>query len=81
MLKTRHTAPGFWMAGLGLFENAHSLFSDICEKNHLQSCIAQAKEVLHQLDCTPEPSQPTNSGTSLLLKFKTYIFIEMGSLI
>ncbi|KAH7523904.1 E3 ubiquitin-protein ligase AIP2 [Ziziphus jujuba] len=62
VLKTRYTSPGFWAAGLGLFEQAQSLVTDASEKNHLQSCIAQAKEVLHQVHNPPEPSNPSNGG-------------------
>ncbi|KAF3446136.1 hypothetical protein FNV43_RR11315 [Rhamnella rubrinervis] len=62
VLKTRYTAPGFWVAGLGLFEQAQSLVSDASEKTHLQTCIAQAKEVLHQVDNPPELSQSNNGG-------------------
>ncbi|GMN63284.1 hypothetical protein TIFTF001_032409 [Ficus carica] len=60
VLKTRYTSPGFWHAGLGLFEQADGLVSDASEKSHLQSCIAQAKDFLHQDDDIP--TQPTNSG-------------------
>ncbi|KAF2304247.1 hypothetical protein GH714_028853 [Hevea brasiliensis] len=32
ILKTRYTAPGFWLAGLGLFEQAECLVSDASER-------------------------------------------------
>ncbi|KAK7377147.1 hypothetical protein VNO80_02567 [Phaseolus coccineus] len=50
VLKTRYTAPGFWNAGLGLFELAHLLVSEPSEKEHLKACIAQAREHLHLED-------------------------------
>ncbi|PON31295.1 hypothetical protein TorRG33x02_358180, partial [Trema orientale] len=62
VLKTRYTSPGFWAAGLGLFERAHGLVSDSSEKTHLKSCVSQAKEVLHQVDNPTQPSQSTTPG-------------------
>ncbi|QCD99254.1 E3 ubiquitin-protein ligase AIP2 [Vigna unguiculata] len=50
VLKTRYTAPGFWNAGLGLFELAYLLVSEPSEKEHLKACIAQAREHLHGED-------------------------------
>ncbi|XP_030470457.1 E3 ubiquitin-protein ligase AIP2 isoform X1 [Syzygium oleosum] len=62
ILKTRHTAPGFWLAGLGLFEEAESLVSNPSEKENLKSCIAQAREQLHIADNpTPESTQSNAS--------------------
>ncbi|CAN0871197.1 E3 ubiquitin-protein ligase AIP2 [Linum grandiflorum] len=60
VLKTRHTAPGFWLAGLGLFELAESLASDPSQKSHLRSCVSQAKELLNQVE-TP-PALSSNRG-------------------
>ncbi|XP_022146054.1 E3 ubiquitin-protein ligase AIP2 [Momordica charantia] len=61
VLKTRFTAPGFWLAGLKLFEFSLTLLSDHSERQHLQACVAQAKEILHQID---NPSQPPQSSSS-----------------
>ncbi|KAL5559573.1 hypothetical protein UlMin_035784 [Ulmus minor] len=58
VLKTRYTAPGFWAAGLCLFEHAHLLFSDASEKKQLVSFIAEANEVLNEID----PSLPSLSS-------------------
>ncbi|XP_038991492.1 E3 ubiquitin-protein ligase AIP2-like [Hibiscus syriacus] len=44
ILKTRYTAPGFWLAGLRLFELSESLVSAPAEKDHLKNCISQAKK-------------------------------------
>ncbi|KAJ6924207.1 hypothetical protein NC652_017494 [Populus alba x Populus x berolinensis] len=60
VLKTRYIAPGFWLAGLGLFQEALLLTSDSTEKEHLKNCIAQAKEHLDQIENPPDVSQ--NSG-------------------
>ncbi|KAG9138253.1 hypothetical protein Leryth_001462 [Lithospermum erythrorhizon] len=54
ILKTRYTAPGFWNAGLQLFLVAEQLVSHMPEKKHLQSCISQAREHLHEYDNQPE---------------------------
>lgn len=66
MLKTRYTAPGFWNAGLGLFEQAQLLVSETSEKEHLKACIAHAREHLHLEDNPSQALQPelnhTNGG-------------------
>lgn len=62
VLKTRYTSPGFWLAGLSLFEEAHGLVSDGSEKSHLQSCIAQAKEFLNHADDPSRQSRPPSTG-------------------
>lgn len=61
ILKTRYTAPGFWLAGLGLFQEAETLVTDSSEKKHLQNCIVQAKEHLHLAD-NPPLVYPRSSG-------------------
>ncbi|KAJ9168130.1 hypothetical protein P3X46_019692 [Hevea brasiliensis] len=62
ILKTRYTAPGFWLAGLGLFEQAECLVSDASEKDHLRSCVAQAKEHLHLTGNPPDVSPSSSRG-------------------
>ncbi|KAK7311034.1 hypothetical protein RJT34_08900 [Clitoria ternatea] len=57
VLKTRYTAPGFWNAGLGLFEQAYLLVSESSEKEHLKACITQAREHLHLGDNPSQASQ------------------------
>lgn len=61
MLKTRYTAPGFWNAGLGLFEQALLLVSEPSEKAHLKACIANAKEHLHLEDNPSQALQPAEN--------------------
>ena len=58
VLKTRYTAPGFWSAGLGLFEQAILFVSEPSEKKHLNDCIALAREHLHLGDNPPQNLQP-----------------------
>ncbi|KAI9118446.1 hypothetical protein K1719_010778 [Acacia pycnantha] len=66
VLKTRYTAPGFWNAGLGLFEQAELLVSDPSEKEHFKGCISQAREELHLEDNPTQAAQsaqnPVNGG-------------------
>ncbi|KDP33998.1 hypothetical protein JCGZ_07569 [Jatropha curcas] len=62
ILKTRYTAPGFWHAGLGLFEQAEVLVSDSSEKEHLKNCIAQAKEQLNLAQNPPDVSSSSSRG-------------------
>ena len=50
VLKTRYTAPGFWLAGLRLFELAESLATDSSEKENLKSCIAGARQLLKDVE-------------------------------
>lgn len=64
ILKTRYTAPGFWLAGLRLFELAESLVSDPSQKQHLKACIAKAKEHLHEIDNAPEASEANYNTTN-----------------
>lgn len=61
MLKTRYKAPGFWNAGLGLFQLAESLTSDSSEKEHLKGFISMAKENLHLGDDPSQASQPARN--------------------
>lgn len=61
ILKTRYTAPGFWLAGLRLFEQAECTFSDPSEKEHLKKCIAQAKDHLHNIDNPQTDSQSSEN--------------------
>ncbi|KAK9946791.1 hypothetical protein M0R45_012236 [Rubus argutus] len=61
VLKTRYTSPGFWAAGLALFQLALTLVSDPAEKNHLLNYISEAQKVVHQEDDPPNPSPP-NQG-------------------
>ncbi|CAN6722082.1 unnamed protein product [Malus baccata var. baccata] len=57
VLKTRYTSPGFWAAGLALFQLSHSLVSDPSEKAHLLACIDEARQV-GNLTVGREPPQP-----------------------
>ncbi|KAL5850719.1 hypothetical protein ACOSQ3_008767 [Xanthoceras sorbifolium] len=75
ILKTRYTAPGFWLAGLRLFELAESLVADPSEKQHLKICIAQAKEHLHEIDNLPEASH-TNNATNRGYLFEGHLTVD-----
>ena len=66
--------PGFWIAGLGLFMEAESLVSESSEREHLRSCIAEAREQLREVKNqseVPESGQSNSSRgqSAFLLKF------------
>uniref|UniRef100_A0A7N0TKM2 RING-type E3 ubiquitin transferase n=1 Tax=Kalanchoe fedtschenkoi TaxID=63787 RepID=A0A7N0TKM2_KALFE len=63
VLKTRYTAPGFWLSGLRLFEQAERFFSDPAENRHLKSCVSDAKQHLHDLgNIDPDRNRPGQGG-------------------
>lgn len=64
ILKTRYTSPGFWNAGLNLFQDAEHLVSDASERKHLQSCIVQAQEQLGEVVNGSDESRSRDSRTS-----------------
>ncbi|RDX68409.1 E3 ubiquitin-protein ligase AIP2 [Mucuna pruriens] len=76
VLKTRYTAPGFWNAGLGLFEQAHLLVSEPAEKEHLKACIAQAREHLHLEDNPSQPSQLTDNQANRGYLFEGHLTVD-----
>ncbi|KAF7846923.1 hypothetical protein BT93_L3570 [Corymbia citriodora subsp. variegata] len=73
ILNTRYTAPGFLLAGLELFKEAESLVSHPSEKEHLKSCIAQAREQLHIAD-NPTPESTKSNATRALIESRGYLF-------
>ncbi|XP_040998964.1 E3 ubiquitin-protein ligase AIP2 [Juglans microcarpa x Juglans regia] len=76
VLKTRYTAPGFWLAGLGLFEEAESLLSVPSEKEHLKACIVQAREHLHQLSNPSEASESAQNMSSGGYLFEGHLTVD-----
>ncbi|KAM7276516.1 hypothetical protein ACFE04_018382 [Oxalis oulophora] len=62
ILKTRYTAPGFWLAGLHLFEAMLLTTTTPSQKEHLNSCILQAKEQLHLVHNPPVSTPSLNRG-------------------
>ncbi|XVE70809.1 hypothetical protein DITRI_Ditri10aG0100200 [Diplodiscus trichospermus] len=67
ILKTRYTAPGFWFAGLRLFELLESFVSDPSEKGHLRNCISQAKEHLNEIE-NPVPLSESSQNRGYLFE-------------
>ncbi|KRH15708.1 hypothetical protein GLYMA_14G105900v4 [Glycine max] len=76
VLKTRYTAPGFWNAGLGLFEQAHLLVSDPSEKEHLKACIAQAREHLHLEDNPSQTLRPADNQANRGYLFEGHLTVD-----
>lgn len=59
VLQSRYTAPGFWLAGLRLFVLVEGMISEKSQKEHLNKCIARAREHLHDVENeVPAPRQP-----------------------
>ncbi|KAJ6826985.1 E3 ubiquitin-protein ligase AIP2 [Iris pallida] len=65
VLQTRYTAPGFWLAGLRLFEQVQGLVSESSEKEHLKKCIARAREHLNEMDTEVVVSERQPDGRYL----------------
>ncbi|XP_028777379.1 E3 ubiquitin-protein ligase AIP2-like [Neltuma alba] len=76
VLKTRYTAPGFWNAGLGLFEQAELLVSDPSEKEHLKGCISQARGELHLEDNPTQASQPAQNPVNGGYLFEGHLTVD-----
>ncbi|KAL3633446.1 D-lactate dehydrogenase [Castilleja foliolosa] len=62
ILKTRYTSPGFWQAGLNLFQEAEQLVSNASDRKHLQSCIAMAQDQLNEVQNQSDDLRSTTNG-------------------
>ncbi|XP_057952996.1 E3 ubiquitin-protein ligase AIP2 [Malania oleifera] len=76
VLKTRYTAPGFWLAGLKLFEQAERLVSDSSEREHLKSCIAGAREQLHEPENQPGALESTQDRANRGYLFEGHLTVD-----
>ncbi|KAJ8750710.1 hypothetical protein K2173_015891 [Erythroxylum novogranatense] len=76
ILKTRHTSPGFWLAGLRLFEEAETLTPNSSEKEYLKSCIAQAKEHLELGEIPPVASDSSLRSTDRGYLFEGHLTVD-----
>ncbi|KAK1263520.1 E3 ubiquitin-protein ligase AIP2 [Acorus gramineus] len=72
ILQTRYTAPGFWQAGLRLFEEAGRLVAEPSERNHLRSCVVRAREHLHEAEYPPDVS---NSAPDTRFLFEGHLTV------
>lgn len=65
LLQTRYVAPGFWIIGLKVFEEAEKLVTKLSEKNHMKACISRACEHLGEAgnreDASAHQQQNTDS--------------------
>lgn len=83
ILQTRYTAPGFWLAGLRLFEDAERLVTESSQKEHLKMCIARAHEHLQDEENRPEvPVSNARRGIPssnflLAFRFATYLLFVL----
>ncbi|KAK4422335.1 E3 ubiquitin-protein ligase AIP2 [Sesamum alatum] len=76
ILKTRYTSPGFWNAGLNLFREAEQLVLDASERKHLQSCIAQARDQLGEVENQSEDSRSTENRTNRGYLFEGHLTVD-----
>ncbi|KAI3454019.1 hypothetical protein Pfo_010682 [Paulownia fortunei] len=76
ILKTRYTSPGFWNAGLNLFLDAEQLISDASERKHLQSCIAQARDQLGEVENRSDDLRSTESRTNGGYLFEGHLTVD-----
>ncbi|KAK6116857.1 hypothetical protein DH2020_049387 [Rehmannia glutinosa] len=76
ILKTRYTSPGFWHAGLNLFQEAEQLVSDASERKHLKSCIAQARDQLDEEQNRSEDLRSTESRTNGGYLFEGHLTVD-----
>lgn len=61
ILQTRYTAPGFWLAGKGLFEEAERLATESLVKQQMRTCITKSHEHLIDVENQSEVSEPRSS--------------------
>ncbi|XP_057467911.1 E3 ubiquitin-protein ligase AIP2 [Actinidia eriantha] len=76
ILRTRYTMPGFWIAGLGLFMEAESLVSESSEREHLRSCIAEAREQLREVENQSEVPESGQSNSSRGFLFDGHLTVD-----
>ncbi|KAJ4953748.1 hypothetical protein NE237_030580 [Protea cynaroides] len=62
ILQTRYTSPGFWLAGLQLFEEAVQFITEPSEKENLKSYIARARGHLHEIEDQSEVPQSAQNS-------------------
>lgn len=74
LLQTRYTTPGFWLAGLRLFEEAEHLVTESSEQQHLKKCIARAREHLHEMETEVPASSGRQTGSRFL--FEGHLTVE-----
>ncbi|KAL8499343.1 hypothetical protein ACS0TY_022358 [Phlomoides rotata] len=76
ILKTRYTSPGFWNAGLNLFQDAEHLVSEASERKHMQSCIAQAQEQLGEVQNRSDDTRSGDSRTNRGYLFEGHLTVD-----
>ncbi|XP_075496402.1 E3 ubiquitin-protein ligase AIP2-like [Primulina tabacum] len=76
ILKTRYTSPGFWNAGLRLFQEAEQMVKDTSKKKHLQSCITQAREQLGEIQNVSEELRETQNRINRGYLFEGHLTVD-----
>ncbi|KAK6158788.1 hypothetical protein DH2020_006102 [Rehmannia glutinosa] len=76
ILKTRYTSPGFWNAGLKLFQEADQLVANASERKNLQSFITQAREQLAEIENMSEDLRSTQNRTNGGYLFEGHLTVD-----
>ncbi|XP_059642456.1 E3 ubiquitin-protein ligase AIP2 [Cornus florida] len=76
VLRTRYTAPGFWVTGMGLFVEAEQMVSESSEREQLRSCIAQAKEQLRDLETQSDVSEAEQNRGNRGFLFEGHLTVD-----
>uniref|UniRef100_A0A0D6QYW3 RING-type E3 ubiquitin transferase n=1 Tax=Araucaria cunninghamii TaxID=56994 RepID=A0A0D6QYW3_ARACU len=63
LLQTRYVAPGFWITGMKVFEEADKLVCKPAEKDHIKVCISKAQEHLQETDDREDASAHSRQNT------------------
>lgn len=74
VLQARYTSPGFWLAGLRLFEDSERLVAGTKEKEHLKACIARVHEHMGEAENEGLDSASNNIGSGILLAYLLFCF-------
>ncbi|XP_075485836.1 E3 ubiquitin-protein ligase AIP2-like [Primulina tabacum] len=76
ILKARYTSPGFWNAGLRLFQEAEQMVKDDSKQKHLQSCITQAREQLGEIQNGSEELRDTQNRINRGYLFEGHLTVD-----
>ncbi|WOL17174.1 E3 ubiquitin-protein ligase [Canna indica] len=74
VLQTRYTAPGFWLMGLRLFEEAENLVTEPSERENVKRCITRAREHLNEMESEVPLSDRTPAESRYL--FEGHLTVE-----
>ncbi|KAK6929664.1 Zinc finger, RING-type [Dillenia turbinata] len=76
ILKTRYTSPGFWFAGLRLFEEAESMVSESSEREQLKGYVASAKDQLGEVENQTQAAESANDTRNRGYLFEGHLTVD-----